>query len=59
VSRTYALRALRHARLIVSKSDEAEADGQPFSPLTRLRALERIVELRSFLEQARKQATAA
>lgn len=53
-----AKRALTHDRRIVAASDEAEANGTYFSPWTRLRALERIVELRAFLEQARK-ATAA
>jgi hypothetical protein len=54
-----ALRSLEDAQDIVHESDEAEADGLPFSPWTRLHALERIVELRTFLEQARKPKEAA
>jgi hypothetical protein len=55
---TYAKLALKHSDRIVHESDEAEANGTPFSPWTRLRAVERMVELRAFLEQARKREAA-
>jgi hypothetical protein len=50
---------LRRHQWMLDAVDQADADGKPFSSAHRLWLMNRIVELRLFLEQARKQVTAA